>query len=206
LIINDDLAALSSIPSNMGRAAARKVGDLAYNILISNPTMNQDGTALFDATHNNIAATAGAPSVAIVDEMRTAMALQTDPSGATLNMNLDRLIVPKALVGVASTLRNAQFDPDTAETSGNVAGNRPNWVAGTFEVISDPRLDQDSAVKWYAAGSPADLVEVTFLNGNSAPMMEQQSGFTVDGTTYKVRLDATATPLDFRGLAYNAGA
>ena len=50
-IINDDLNALTAIPKNMGEAARRKIADLAYEVLISNPTMG-DGKPLFHADHN----------------------------------------------------------------------------------------------------------------------------------------------------------
>ncbi len=116
-IINDDLRGMTDTPANMGRSAARKVGDIAYLQLTSNPTMNQDGVALFDAAHNNLG-TGGPISVTTVDEARILMALQKDPSGATLNLRTSNLLCPVALSGVASTLRNSQYDPaGTAGTS-----------------------------------------------------------------------------------------
>jgi hypothetical protein len=36
--------------------------------------------------------------------------------------------------------------------------------------------------------------------------MEQQSGWTIDGVDFKVRIDATAAPLDYRTMQKNPGA
>jgi hypothetical protein len=83
----------------------------------------------------------------------------------------------------------------------------PNPVAGTFEVISDARLDIHNAAGWYMAADPntCDTVRVGYLNGVSTPTMEQRDGFNVDGVEYKIRLDAAAQVFDHRGLYSNEG-
>jgi hypothetical protein len=153
---------------------------------------------------------AAAPSVATVDAMRVAMGTQTDPSGATLNMRPAVMVVPLSYEGTASTLRNAQFDPDTAEASGNTAGNRPNWVAGTFTVIADARIDGDATnpTNWFMLADPAmfDGIEVAFLNGVETPYLEGREGFSIDGQEYKVRLDYGVAPLDWRSIIMNGTA
>ena len=98
--MNADLSSFTRIPSGMGRAAARQVGDLAYNVLINGITavMNEDAVALFAAGHNNFVpgGSGAAPSVATIDAARTAMAIQTDPSGsAVLNIDPAFLICPR---------------------------------------------------------------------------------------------------------------
>lgn len=204
-LVNDDLSALSRIPAAMGRSAARTVGDLAYGVLTTNPTLNQDATALFAAGHGNFVAggSGGAPSVATVEAARTAMATQTDPSGsAMLNARPRFLIVPFALEGTAKTIAAAEFDP--AGTAGTLT---PNTVRGTFQVIADARLDADDPAKWYMAADPSmvETIEVAFLDGQQTPYMETQNGWSTDGVAYKVRIDAVAAPLDFRGLYMNDG-
>jgi len=205
LLINDDLDGLSRAPRAMGRAASRKVGDLVYAILTGNPTMNQDATALFDAGHSNIG-TAGGPSVTTLDEARKLMALQTDPNsnGAGLNIRPMYLIVPVALETTSNILRTAEKDP----AGGAGLSEVPNPFTGTFEVVADPRLDADSAVKWYMAASQnvTDTVEVGFINGQQEPTLESRNGWDVDGIEYKTRIEVGVAPLDFRGMLYNAGA
>lgn len=192
-IINDDLRAFTKIPQAMGRAAIRTVGNLVYAILTSNPAMS-DGKALFHADHKNVLTTSPL-SVANLDKGRTAMARQKDPTGNTLNIRPGFLIVPMALNGSALSIINAEFDVDAAGSL------KPNTVRSMATVIADARLDDDSETKWYlAAGQAFDTIEVAYLNGIDRPFLEEQAGFTVDGASFKVRMDAGVAPIDFRTL------
>lgn len=199
-IINDDLDAFTKIPQRMGRAAIRTVGDLVYAVLTGAHNM-YDGKTLFHADHANIATTA-ALSTAAVDALRVKMALQKD-GNATLNIRLANLIVPVALEGLAKTVRDSEF-----EISATRDATTPNSVRGTFEVISDARLDASSSTAYYGAAnaSVTDTVEVQYLDGNKAPTLEQQNGWGVDGVDFKVRMDAGVKALSWKALAKNAGA
>ena len=57
-----------------------------------------------------------------------------------------------------------------------------------------------------ASSSIYDTVEVDFLNGVNAPMLESRDGFKIDGVEMKVRLDYGVAPLDWRTLAINGAA
>lgn len=199
-VINDDLDAFTRIPRLMGRAAIRTVGDLVYAILTANPTMS-DGVALFHATHGNLL-TGAAITTASVDAMQAAMAVQKQ-GNAVLNIGMQYLIVPRALKGTANVVRASEFDVGATK-----ANTVPNSVRDTFEVISDARLDASSTTAWYGAANPnsADTIEVNYLDGNDQPYLEQKTGWTVDGTEFKVRIDAGVAPLDYRTLAKNPGA
>jgi len=199
-IINDDLDAFTRVPRNMGRAAIRTIGDLVYAILTSNPTM-QDGTALFHASHSNLL-TGSAITTASVDAMRVAMALQKQGT-ATLNMRMKHLIVPIALQGTANVVRESEYEVGAAARNNTT----PNTVRNTFEVVADARLDAASSTAWYGAGdaNAHDTVEVNYLDGNQAPYLEQRQGWNVDGTEFKVRIDAGVSPLDWKALARNPG-
>jgi len=203
-VINDDLDVFSRIPRSMGRAANRKVGDLAYAILTGNPTLNQDSTAVFHANHSNFIdnGSGGAPSVTTLEAAFTAMATQTDPASNTLNIMPSYLIVPHALRGTAEVLQSGQYDP--AGTAGTLT---PNTVQGRFQVVADARLDSNDAAAWFIAGNQNtyDTVEVAFLDGNDAPYLESKDGWSQDGVEYKVRIDAVAAALDFRALYMNDG-
>ncbi len=199
-IINDDLGAFTRIPQLMGRAAIRTIGDLVYAILTGNPAMS-DGVALFHADHGNLR-TAAAITTASVDAMGAAMAVQKQ-GNATLNIGLKYLIVPRALKGTANVVRASEYDVGSDKKS-----TIPNSVRDTFEVISDARLDASSALSWYGAADQNmhDTIEVSYLDGNQAPMLEQKNGWNVDGTEFKVRIDAGVAPLDYRTMQKNAGA
>ncbi len=203
-IVNDDLAQFTTISRKQGRAASRLVGDLVYAVLTGNPTMRQDGVPLFDAQHNNIATVTGPPSVATLDNHRLLMGLQKDSDSHAhgLNLPLQRVIVPKALETTANVLRAAEDNPDT------VGDRSPNPFQGTYEVAADARLDAVSQVIWYSSTNPDtfDTIEVGFLQGQEQPYLETKDGWTRDGVELKVRLDAAASPMDFRTFVRNAGA
>lgn len=206
-IINDDLSAFTTIPARMGRAASRLVGDLAYGVITSNPLLN-DGVALFAAGHNNLNEGPGATALdtggeAALSAMRTAMALQTDASSNATGLNIrpSHLLVPVTLEDTAMRLMNDR----TAPGQDNPAIS--NRVRNLAEVTSDPRLDADSLTAYYtAASSMFDTIEVAFLDGVRAPVLEQQQGWSIDGTEFKVRLDVGAAPMEFRTWQKNDGA
>ena len=206
VLVNDDLSALASMGTKQGRAAARRVGDLVYLVLTGNPVMGQDGVPLFDAQHNNLATVVGPPTVQTLDNMKVLMALQTDPDDNAhgLNIPAQRVIVPKALETQAQVLRASQYDP----ADGTNNNRAPNPFQNTFQVVADPRLDADSSTQWYTSANPNqyDIIEAGFLEGATEPYLETKEGWSIDGVQFKARIDCAAIPLDFRGLARNAGA
>jgi hypothetical protein len=135
--------------------------------------------------------------------MRVLLAKQTDPdnNATALNIRPSFIICPVELEGLAKTV--IQSETEIAASQSN--SKRPNSVRGIVDVISDARL---SGTAWFMAGSPSvyDTVEVSYLDGNEAPYLEQQQGWNVDGVEFKIRLDAGVKALDFRALAKNPGA
>ncbi|MOA37123.1 hypothetical protein D3C78_1586960 [compost metagenome] len=112
------------------------------------------------------------------------------------------MLVPVALRSTANALVTAEFDP------ANANAKVPNPVRGLVEVISDARLDKQSKLNTYFAADPGihDTIEVAYLDGNEQPYMEQQQGFTVDGATFKVRMDAGVAPMSWRTINKVLGA
>ena len=74
-IINDDLGMFSSIAVKFGNAAKRLVNKMVYAQLTGNVVM-QDGVALFDDKHGNVAKTGEALSVKAIAKAVTAMRRQ----------------------------------------------------------------------------------------------------------------------------------
>jgi ATP-dependent protease ClpP protease subunit len=199
-IINDDLDAFSRVPSKMGGAAKRTIGNLAYALLTGNPTFA--GSALFAAGRNNLQVGAGsALAIASLTTGRTAMARQKDPDSiASLNIRPKYLLVPVELETQAAQLMNAENDATKSTPI-------PNPLRGFAEVVAEARLSDASATGWYLAGDPTvyDTVEVSYLDGVEAPRLEQMQGWSVDGTEFKVGMDAGVNPLDFRALYRSNG-
>lgn len=201
-IINDDLGAFTTVPRRMGRAARRKVGDLAYGVLTANAALS-DNVALFHASHGNLAGSGAAISTTSVSARKAAMRKQKDPKGkGVLNIMSKYLIVPVALEDHAMTFIGSETDFSQANPG------KKNIHRSTLEVVSEARLDENSATAWYlgADANLYDTVEVAFLDGNDAPTLEQQNGWDVDGVEFKVRIDAAAKALDFRAMQKDPGA
>ena len=208
-IINDDLDAIVSNFMGMGEAAARKIGDLPYAVLTANAAMG-DAIALFEATyHKNYVASGSAITEAALTAMELAMGTQTDLQGnRKLNISPEFLLFPKAMKGASEKFfkSNNYTDVGTAGTDSTFASTQANVYYDAYTRIYEARLDDALATGWYAAARKGRTIKVFFLNGVQTPFMEMQTGFTVDGVTYKVRIDAGAKALDYRGLYYNKGA
>lgn len=196
-IINDDMSALSAIPSRMGAAARRTIGDLVYALLIANAKMS-DGNNLFSAQHSNLVA--GPLDIVGLGSARKVMRLQKNDAGSVLNIPPKFLLVPAALEDRAIQLITSTSYP-TALNSG-VA----NPYKDALTVLTEARLDEANPLEWYLLSAQgSDTIEVAYLDGVDAPYLEQQQGFTVDGVTFKVRIDAGVAPLDWRGLVKGDG-
>lgn len=202
-IINDDLGALSDIPRQHGEAAARKIGDIVYAVLTANAAMG-DGVALFHlASHANLQ-TAAALGISSLGTAINAMKTQQDLTGLRrLNIRPQFYIAPTAVEGASEVffLSNDYADSDTVATDSSLAATRKNPYAGTkFTRVYESRLDDDSTSNWYLAAARGKTVKVFFLNGQQRPYMETRQGWSVDGVEYKVRIDAGAKAMDWRGL------
>lgn len=198
-IINDDLGLFSKIATKYGSAAKRLVNKMVYAQLTGNVKM-QDGVALFDNKHGNVAGTGEALSVKAIAKAITAMRRQKGIQGeATLNITPKYLVVPPELEVTAYQIVNS-----TAAVDG-VNSGVVNPYKGRFVVVADAELTDPDA--WYlvADASQHDTIEVTYLNGVETPRLETRQGFDVDGIEYKVAFDCGVSALDFRGVFKNAG-
>lgn len=202
-IINDDLGAFVGLAEMLGRAAARSVESAVYALLALNsglgPTLG-DGKTLFHADHGNIG-TGAAISVASLDADKVLMMSQKDISGNDyIDVRPDVLLLAAGLESTAKVINAAPYDPDTANKL-----QRPNSAAGMYtDIVGTPRI---TGTRRYSFANPsvAKVIEVAFLDGASAPFIEMQRGFDVDGTQYKVRLDYGVGAIDYRGAVTNAG-
>ena len=199
-LINDDLGALTDIPMKHGEAWARTLGDIVYAVLTANSAMS-DGVALFHANHANLG-TAGVVSEITIGEMIKLMKLQKDLGGKRrLNLSPQFFLAPASIEGAAEVFFNSiQFVGDTK------AGTRANPYAGSkYNRVYESRLDDASLTAFYMAAAKGKTIKLFFLNGVQTPFMEMKNGWNVDGVEFKVRGDAAAKALDWRGLAKNAG-
>ena len=209
-IVNDDLDAISRIPAMQGVAARRTQNKKVYEVLTDNAALS-DSIALFNASHSNLAGSTGAPSVTTLNAAFVAMMKQTGLDGATiLNIQPSHLIVPVALAATSMELLGSLARP---EVGGSAAGNSntlniygPNG-GRPLNLVVEPQLDANSATAWYLAASSGqiDTVEITFLQGEESPVLENEWDFDTDCYKYKVRQTFGVKAIDHRGLYKNAG-
>lgn len=203
-IVNDDMGALADLAKAFGRAGGLTLEKEVYALLAENsglgPTMG-DSNPFFHATRANVNATGSALSVAGLDADRVVMGSQKDPSNNEyLSIRPAVLVVPLGLGGDARVINDAQYDTATSKL------NVPNKVRGLFrDIVDTPRL---SSTRRYLFADPNDVatIVVAFLEGqDEAPVLESRAGWDVDGTEWKVRLDALAQVFDPKGAVTNAG-
>ncbi|MFO7595756.1 MAG: hypothetical protein R6W92_05340, partial [Desulfocurvibacter africanus] len=202
-VINDDLGALTEIPANMGRAAARTVAHLPYAVLTANSAM-ADNLPLFHVSHGNIG-TAGPISVTTLAEVERMMALQKGPGGHEIGLNIapQFILAPVAIKAPTETFfATTDMVSIAADSKQKI---EKNIYAGKYTRIYNPRLDADSPKAWYMAGRKGSFVSVYFLFGNQTPWLETRNGWSVDGVEHKVRIEAAAKALDYRTGFLNGG-
>jgi ATP-dependent Clp endopeptidase proteolytic subunit ClpP len=205
-IINDDLDALTRIPTLMGQAARATIGDLVYAILTDNPKM-KDGKPVFDASRNNLFGAGSKLSLEALSAAKSAMRLQpaTVAKGAKprpLNIQPAFVLCPVALEDKANQIIGSASAPGTEANAGII-----NPIRGFAKVIAEPRLDAASSSAYYqVAKLGSDTIEVAYLDGVEQPYFETQEGFSSDGVATKVRIDAGVSALDARGMNKSTGA
>lgn len=203
-IINDDVDAFSRIPRLLGGSANLEIEMTAYGFLtggLTTVTM-RDAKALFHADHYNIT-TGSALSADAISADIAAMATQVGrgADGASIPCGAipKYLHVPVALKYAAKTIVSA----------GTVATGGENVLKGELEVLDSPFLDIADTTKKrrYLTADPnlCDVFEISFLDGEEMPFMEEVDQTDADGRVFKVRLDVGGAPLDWRGALTNAG-
>lgn len=203
MIVNDDLRAFDRLPGMLGAAARRKESDLVWALFLSNPTMNEDDTALFHSNHSNLAGTGAAITSASLSAGRAAMRKQKGVDArTTLDLIANYLLIPVALETDAEVLLRSVALPEATYS----AGVYNPWT-DRLTPIAEPRLDAADANAWYLAASPSqiDTIEVARLAGMAGPEVSQDVEFRRDAITYKVKHTFGCGVMDYRGFYKNAG-
>lgn len=158
-IINDDLGALSAIPSRLGRGAAIKLNKVFW--------------AEFESSNSTFYSkeTAGSGNALALSSLKTAVSSfgkLKDPDGNPLGIMPALLLVPRELEIAAAEIMGSAL---IHGTSG--AAPSTNVLAGRYQVVSSSYLT--SASTWWLCANPGDLpaMEVAFLNGQRQPTVEQ---------------------------------
>ncbi|MCW2255099.1 ATP-dependent Clp endopeptidase proteolytic subunit ClpP [Providencia alcalifaciens] len=195
-IINDDMSMLKDIPMKLGRAAKATIGDLVYAILLENPAFSGDNVKIFNDKHKNI--TSGGMDVDTISAACELMQEQMEGERA-LNIEPAFMLVPTSLATRAKQVLGSSSVKGTDVNAGII-----NPVQNIVEIIRESRLsrgvDKAKPTWFMTAAQGTDTVEVAYLDGVDIPYIDQEEGFTSDGVTTKVRIDAGVAPIDYRGM------
>ena len=205
--INDNFNLLRETPRDMGRAAARLRPNLVAAVLLSNPTLNATGRALFNVTDESLIASNALTRPAI-EKARALISKRMDGE-ATLNLAATHLLTPPELgdKGIQLT-QSAVLMQDAGEGTTNPTFRRsitPLEEARLSNGVNDPLSGAaiaGSATSWYLVSNEAHTIEVQFLQGTGRlpsvrvqQLMQGQYGLFIDVVHY-----AGAKALDYRGL------
>ena len=190
-IINDDMHLLTKIPEKMGQAARATIAKLVFALLTGN-AIAQDGKALFDASHKNTL-TGAALDVTNIDKAIQMMNGFVNTRGEPLAIEPDFMLLPTSLY-----TRAKQVLGSASVEGANINSGIINPIRDIVPTVKSARLQVADPKSWYLINKEA--IEVSYLDGIDTPYMEQQQGFTVDGVSTKVRIDAGVNVIDYRGI------
>lgn len=230
-MVNDDLDALTDVPTRFGRAARRSEERFATTLyagttgplasIYSAGNKNQIIVANGAASNNPILSVAG-----LQDGLRV-MANQVDSDGEPIAIDAVELVIPPALEFIAAQILNA-----TEFTLTNEAGRETrtaNFLRGRFRVNVNAYLPKISTTNgntsWYlfaSSGQNRPAIEFDFLRGYEEPQLFQKSpnavrvgsgalvdpmqgSFEDDTLDYKVRHIFGGGPIDPKATVASNG-
>lgn len=206
-IINDDLGALTRIPSKLGRGAALKLNKVFWTAFLSN------ANTFFSSGHANISSGAGsALGSAGLSAASTKFKKQVDADGQPTAIMPKFLVVPAELEITADELMSSTGFNSGGAATGTQIPNRNVWT-NKYQVVSsvylsDSTISGSSAVKWYLLADPNDVpvIEVAFLNGKETPTVEQaDADFNLLGVQFRGFHDFGVSQQDYRGAVRSEG-
>ena len=190
-ILNDDMHLLTKIPEKMGQAARATIAKLVFALLTGN-AIAQDGKKLFDASHKNSFDNA-ALDVTNIDKAIQMMNGFVNARGEPLAIEPEFMLLPTSLYTRAKQILGSASVEGADINSGII-----NPIRDVVPALKSARLQAADSKSWYLINKEA--IEVSYLDGIDTPYMEQQNGFTVDGVSTKVRIDAGVNVIDYRGV------
>ena len=175
-IINDDLNAINQRAFQFGRKASLKLNKVFW-------TLFQADTDFFKSANNNIVASAGALSADSLAKLVKAFRKQTDVNGDILGYEPRILLVPAALEVEAQKLYSDAEIRDTTASKQYLTGNP--W-RGKFAPVASAYLTSDDDYYLLADPTIAATMQVAFLNGQQAPVVESNpTNFDTFGISYR---------------------
>ena len=175
-IINDDLNAINQRAFQFGRKASLKLNKVFW-------TLFQADTDFFKSANNNIITGAGALDASSLAKLVKAFRKQTDVNGDILGYEPRILLVPAALEVEAQKLYD---DAEIRDTNANKQYLTGNPWRGKFTPVASAYLTSDDDYYLLADPTIAATMQVAFLNGQQAPVVESNpTNFDTFGISYR---------------------
>ncbi|MCS3689078.1 HK97 family phage prohead protease [Bradyrhizobium elkanii] len=188
-LVNDQLGAIDQILSSAGDMVLVFENVTFYNMLNSNPVLNQDGTAVFATAHGNLAATGSDPSITSIAAGRQALRQMKTISGNLIN-------VPPSII-LTGPAEETAADQMVATISPTLTTS-VNPFSGRLRSVSDANITDKS---WYLLTDPARVPNFIygFLAGSGGPRTRTFEPFGVQGIKISLEHDFGVGAIDFRG-------
>ena len=146
----------------------------------------------FDASHKNTL-TGAALDVTSIDKAIQLMNGFVNARGEPLAIEPEFMLLPTSLYTRAKQVLGSASVEGADANSGII-----NPIRDIVPALKSARLQVADPKSWYLINKEA--IEVSYLDGIDTPYIEQQNGFTVDGVSTKVRIDAGVNVIDYRGI------
>lgn len=175
-IINDDMGAINQRAFQFGRKASLKLNKVFW-------TLFQNDATFFSAENSNLVASAGALSADSLAKLVKAFRKQTDANGDILGYEPRILLVPAALEVEAQKLYSDAEIRDNTSNKQYLTGNP--W-RNKFVPVASAYLESDDDYYLLADPTIASTIQVAFLNGQQAPVVESNpTSFDTFGISYR---------------------
>ena len=189
MLVNDELGAIDQMLGSAGRIVAIFENQTFWNMVLSNPVLTQDSTAVFASGHNNLAVSGGVPSVTNYGLARAALrSMQTPDGNYYLNVE-PRIVVTGPLNETAAEQMRTRITP-MLTTSVNPFED--------LEFITEPAI---TTTAWYVLADPDVQPNFIFgnLKGSEGPRIRIFEPFGTQGIKISVEEDLGVGAIDFRG-------
>jgi hypothetical protein len=205
--LGDNFGKLKETPSHFGLAAGRLVPELVVAVMLSNPTLNQTGRALFNTTDLSDVASSALDRAGM--SAAIARLFKRRDGKATIQLKPTHLLVPPDQMDAAiQILTSVILSNDSGLGEKNVIasyGIKPVVEARLANGIEHPLTGEflvGSTTTHYLVSAEAHTIEVTFLEGaGRVPIVRTTELVNGEfGLNFDVRHYAGASPLDFRGF------
>ncbi len=208
MLINDDLGALQRLPVEVMNRVIALEESVIYGILNDGTTTTMSDTgAIFNATaittaggHGNLTSSGTAISVDSLGVGRAMIRKQKRPG--TTDQPAD-LIPNFLLVGVDDEQLAWQYTSPNFTPSGS-SGINP-FATGQRAGLIPISSQYLTSTPWYLVSTSMPSIVGVFLQGEEAPVIEENDDWNNDARKMKVRHYFGAKCVDFRPLYRNAG-